>query len=236
MSAKKYISNGAKGIFVTGTDTGVGKTVVVGLLAKFLEEQGLKVITQKWIQTGDNHFSSDINRHLKLMGKSKKDLKQYLSLVAPYVFKFGASPHLAAAKEKKVIRADKIKASFKRLADNFDCVIVEGVGGSLVPINKKRLVIDIAGDLGLRTLVVAANKLGAINHSLLTIEAIRRRKMNLIGLVFNNLDRKVDKQITQDNPKIVELLSQVKVLGVLPYLKDGEALYKRFTRIAKKII
>lgn len=225
-----------KGIFVTGTDTGVGKTVVAGLLARFLEEKGYRVITQKWIQTGNQGFSSDIATHLKLMKKSKKDVKQYFSLMAPYIFNLAASPHLAAAKQRKTVRVEKIKSSFKQLASNFDFVIVEGVGGALVPLNKKRLVIDIAGELGLKALVVVANKLGAINHSLLTIEAIRKRKMKMAGLIFNNIDSKVDKKIIKDNPIVIKALGQEKILGSLPYLKEKEALYKKFAPIAKGIL
>jgi dethiobiotin synthetase len=221
-----------KAIFVTGTDTGVGKTLIVGLLAKFLQDRGLRVVTQKWIQTGDQGFSSDIKVHLKLMGK----LKSYLSLQSPYVFKLPASPHLAAGKEKKKISSAKIKSSFKALARKFDLVIVEGVGGSLVPFSKKKLVIDIARDLKLPVLIVAANKLGAINHTLLTIEALRRRKMPTIGLILNNISLKQNKTILKDNPRIIKSISQERILGILPYSKNKDLLYKKFVPIGKKII
>ena len=86
-----------KAVFITGTDTEVGKTVVTGLLAKFLLDRGQKVITQKWIQTGCEDFPEDIASHLKLMGVAEETVAQYLPLMAPYVFKLPASPHLAAA-------------------------------------------------------------------------------------------------------------------------------------------
>ncbi|MCF7908061.1 MAG: dethiobiotin synthase [Candidatus Omnitrophica bacterium] len=206
------------GIFVTGTDTGVGKTIVTSLLARFLKEKSYRVATQKWIETGC------------------RNLNKPCPLTRTYRFKFPASPHLAARSEKRSIQEVKIKRSFKLLAKNFDFVIVEGIGGALVPFSKKRLVIDIAKDLNLPTIVVVANKLGAINHTLLTIEAIRKRKMKIIGLVFNNLKPKENKIVVKDNPQIVKAISQEKILGILPYSRSKNFLYKKFIPIGKKLI
>lgn len=192
------------GIFITGTDTGVGKTVATGLLAKFLLEQRVSVITQKWAQTGGGR-GADIDRHLKLMGIKKSQIRQYLPYIQPYVFKFPGSPHLAARLEGKKIDPEKIKKSFRFLASKFDFVLVEGSGGVLVPFDNNRFLIDIARDLGLAVLIVAANKLGAINHTLLTIEAVKKRKMNLLGVVFNNYRSKDSKIILRDNLKILKL-------------------------------
>ena len=207
-----------KGIFVTGTDTGVGKTVVTGLLARFLKEKGYRVITQKWIETGC------------------RNLNKPEPLKRPYCYKFPASPHLAARREKRNIQEAKIKRSFKLLAKNFDFVIVEGIGGALVPFSKKRLVIDIAKDLNLPTIIVVANKLGAINHALLTIEAIRKKKMKIVGLVFNNLKSKENKIILKDNPQIVKAISREKILGILPYSRSKNYLYRKFISIGKKLV
>lgn len=151
---------GARGIFITGTDTGIGKTVCCGLLARYLADRGHRVITQKWVQTGNKDFSLDTNLHLKLMKRRKKEIKDYLSYVAPYTFKFAASPHLAASLEKKKVQVAKIKQSFKVLAQRFDFVIVEGIGGALVPLNRKKLLLDLVKELNLPLLIVAGNKLG----------------------------------------------------------------------------
>jgi len=223
-----------KGIFVTGTDTGVGKSIVTGLLAKYLREKGHKVITQKWVQTG-SRFSADINLHLKIMGISKSAIKEHLDCVCPYIFKLPASPHLAAKAEKKKIEIARIKQSFKSLSAKFDFVIVEGIGGALVPVNEKRLVIDIARELGLPVLVVAQNKIGAINHILMTIEVLKQRKMNILGIVFNNCLGQ-NKLILQNNPEIVRKITRQKILGVLPWNKRLDLLYKEFLPIAAKII
>jgi len=225
-----------RGMFIIGTDTGVGKTIICGLLARYLLDKGHRVITQKWIQTGSKNLPLDINTHLKLMGVRKASLKKYLSLMSPYIFKLPASPHLAAYKEKKSIRPDKIKKSFRELAKNFDSVIVEGIGGALVPFSKKNLVIDIARELNLSVVIVAANKLGAINHTLLTIEAIKRRKIKIIGLIFNNVNSRGNKIILKDNPQIIKSLGREKTLGILPHIKNKDLLSKRFLPIGKSIL
>ncbi len=222
-----------KAIFVTGTDTGVGKTVVTGLLARFLKEKSYSIITQKWIQTGSVGFSSDIDSHLKIMGCDGNDIRNYLPYVSPYIFKTSCSPHLASKIEGKRISAERIKRSFKILSREFDFVIIEGIGGALVPFNEKRLVIDIAKELDLPVLVVAQNKLGVINHVLLTIEALKNRGMKMLGIIFNNAKGE-NKKILADNPRIIKALSGEKILGVLPWMKNYDKLYKEFIPIGDR--
>ena len=224
----------AETIFVTGTDTGVGKTLVVGLLARYLLDRGRSVITQKWIQTGSGDFPEDIAAHLQLMGRQTSDIQEYLPYVAPYTFRLPASPHLAAEAEKKKIEASKIKAGFAKLSASFDTVIVEGLGGALVPFNRKELVIDIAEELALPVIIVAKNKLGAINHTLLTIAAVRARNMEISGVIFNS-DEDTDKIIADDNPEIIKALTGERILGTLPWSKDPDLLHKTFKPIGDKI-
>ncbi len=225
-----------RAIFVTGTDTGVGKTIVTGCLAKYLKSRGHSVITQKWIQTGCNSFDFplDIKAHLDIMGRDKNGIKSYLKHVAPYIFRPAYSPHLASQIENKRINADKIKKSFQLLAHKFDFVIIEGIGGALVPFNKKRLVIDIVKDLNLAVLIVAQNKLGAINHTLLTIEALKTRNIKILGIIFNNLKGQ-DKQIIEDNPRIIKKITGQKILGILPWRKSHSKLHRDFFPIAERI-
>ena len=224
-----------KAVFISGTDTGVGKTIVSGLLARYLCEKGYRTTTQKWVQTGSRKFSPDVALHLKLMGAQTKRMRQYNSLVCPYVLNFAGSPHLAASYQGKVIRIETIKKSFYSLVRNFDFVVVEGVGGALVPFNRKKLIIDVVKDLRLPVIIVAANKLGAINHTLLTLEALRARKMKIIGVVFNNNRKGENKIIARDNPRIVKELSKENVLGILPWESNKDLLYKKFVPIGKKI-
>ena len=182
-------------IFVAGTDTGVGKTVVMELLARRLSSRGYKVATQKWVETG--------------VAKSQ----------AVCSFKLAASPHLAARREGKKVNIKKIKESLRKLSNDHDFVLVEGTGGLLVPLDEKSLFIDIVNELKLPVLLVSANRLGTINHTLLSMEALKKRKMKVLGVVFNNISRKENKLILKDNPKIVKRFRKVPV-AVLPFMKE----------------
>lgn len=169
-----------KAIFIAGTDTGVGKTVMTKLVAQYLSALGHRVAIQKWVETG--------------VTKSP----------AIFSFKRPASPHLAAKREGKKINIAKIKSEFKKLARNFDVVVVEGTGGLMVPVTEKVLLIDIVKELKIPVLLVSANRLGTINHTLLSLEALKVRKMKVLGVVFNSISPKENKLILKDNPEIVK--------------------------------
>ena len=225
-----------RAIFITGTDTGVGKTVVAGLLGRFLIEKKIDVITQKWIQTGCSSFSDDVAFHLEMMGKTEKDISPYLSDVTPYILSFPSSPHLAAEIAGKHIDTARIEESFYTLQKDFEVVLVEGSGGLMVPINEEKMMIDVVRKLNLPVLIVAENKLGAINQTVLTVEALRRRDMQILGIVFDRCSEGGDEQILKDNPKIIRKLTGVEVLGEAPFTKDIAELYKAFRPIGQKIL
>ena len=223
-----------KAVFITGTDTGVGKTVVTGLLARFFLKKGSSIITQKWIGTGSRGFSADIQTHLKLMNKPKAYIKDHLEYVCPYTFKAACSPHLAAESEGKKISSNKIKKDFKLLNKVFNFVLVEGVGGVLVPFDKSHTVIDIVKDLHLPVLIVVGNKLGAINHTLLTVEALKKRKIDVLGMVFNNFPKQ-DQKILADNQRIIKSITKYEVFGALNRRTDHNKLHEDFIPIGEKI-
>ncbi|UCD51170.1 MAG: dethiobiotin synthase [Phycisphaerales bacterium] len=224
-----------RAVFITGTDTGVGKTMVAGLLARYLRAQGHQAVTQKWVQTGTCDFPSDLPTHLDLMDVKREAFQAYEADMNPYALELAASPHLAAAHENIRIDTRKIVASFRRLSRRFDTVIVEGAGGILVPLNRKKLFVDLVESLALPVVVVAANKLGAINHTLLTLEALRRRSITVLGVVFNTLDRQQDEIVLRDNPKIVHAFARTPILGQLPWSTDFKRLYHDFEPVAKRI-
>ena len=205
-------------IFIAWTDTSVGKTVVTGLLARHLTEKGYRVATQKWVRTG-------------CRGRTDK-----VSALEPYKFKFPASPHLASRLERRRIDIGKVINSTKAFSRRFDFVIIEGTGGLMVPLNEKTMIIDTVKALKIPVLLVAANKLGAINHALLSVEALRRRNIKIIGTIFNNLFKNENRIILEDNPKIIEKLSGVKTLGILLYAKNPLTLEARFSKIGDRII
>ena len=211
-----------KGVFITGTGTGVGKTVVCGLLAGFLRARGMRVTTQKWVETGVTDGSSDIDVHRRLMGDPGPAPEPPRADRCPYRFPLPASPHLAAARDGRRVDPAVIEAAYRRLAETHDVVLVEGAGGFLVPLSEELLTGDLVARIGLPVLVVAGNRLGGVNDALLTVEAVRRRGVPLWGLVFNRLSGEGDgaAEVLADNPRIVAKITQAPVLGEVPFLSD----------------
>lgn len=182
-------------IFVSGIDTDAGKTYATGYLAKELIKKGKKVATVKFIQTGCEGFSEDIIVHRKIMGEV---LPEDQSLVtSPIIFTYPASAQLAARIDNEPIDLSKIDNSLVELKEKYDVILVEGAGGLMVPITDDFLSIDYPLTRQLPVILVTNGILGSINHTLLSLEAIRNRDMRLYALCYNTyFDR--DKIITED--------------------------------------
>ncbi len=188
---------------VLGTGTNCGKTFVTGLLTKHFKEQGIKVITQKWVQTGSKSFSPDVKTHLKIAGIPFSEIKKYQEFVNPYCFKFPASPHLAARIENQRINPDKIIKAYQELTTKYELVIAEGAGGVLVPLTEDILLVDLVKKMNLPVVLVVDNKLGAINETLLSVEALEKRKIKILGLVLNQKTKNVPLEILEDNIRVI---------------------------------
>lgn len=174
-----------KSYFITAIDTEIGKTVVTGLLAKQLYQEHPSVITMKVAQTGCEKYSEDIEQHRRLMGISRQAVDEQ-GLTCPYVFPFPASPHLSAALVDKRIEVDVIKDALAQLQRQYHRVLVEGVGGLMVPLNDEVLLIDLMQHLGLPVILVTSGQLGSINHTLLSLSALKQRQIPLHSVIFNH--------------------------------------------------
>jgi len=178
--------------FITGIDTGIGKTVATGLAARYYHRQGKKVITQKLVQTGRKRFiPDDILEHRRLMEiptltEDAELPDKNTSLTCPYSFAYPASPHLAARLENRMIEPEKITLFTEILQNRFDILFLEGVGGFLVPLTPHLLTADYVAQQHYPVILVTSGRLGSINHTLLTIEAVRQRNLSLACLVFNH--------------------------------------------------
>jgi dethiobiotin synthetase len=228
-----------KGVFVTGTGTGVGKTVVCGLLAGFLRTRGMRVTTQKWVETGGTDGPSDIDVHRRLMGGPGPAPEPPPADRRPYRFSLPASPHLAAAREGRRVDPAVLEAAYRRLEGTHDAVLVEGAGGFLVPLSEELLTGDLVARIGLPVLVVAANRLGCVNDALLTVEAVRRRGIPLLGLVFNRLPGEgggTRAEAQADNPRIVAEISRAPVLGEVPPLPDPARGAEAFAPVGRAFL
>ncbi|MFA9486107.1 MULTISPECIES: dethiobiotin synthase [Moraxella] len=172
--------------FITGIDTDIGKTYATGILARHLMLHGNSVITQKLIQTGvTGDIADDIITHRKLMGIKLHEL-DIDGTTCPIVLTKPASPHLSARLENRSLNTDIITHATKKLHTHFDIVLLEGAGGVLAPITDNLLTLDYIATQCYPVIVVTSARLGSINHTLLTLEAIRSRGLTLFGMVFNH--------------------------------------------------
>ncbi len=184
-------------VFVTAIDTGVGKTVVTGLVARYLAHRGRRVITQKIAQTGCRGLSEDIAAHRVLMGM-KMTAEDERGLTCPYVLEYPASPHLAAAMEGRPIDPRVIAAATDALAERYEDVVIEGVGGIEVPLADTMTTLDYVAVQGYPLIVVSSPRLGSINHTLMTLRAARTQGLDVWGIVYNR-DNEQDAQIADDS-------------------------------------
>lgn len=220
-----------KGFFVTGTDTGVGKTEVAAYLAKKLSENGSRVGVMKPIATGVKKICKDAEILRKR--SFSKDPMHYIN---PVSMKLPLAPLIAGRIEKKKIDMKVIWDRFKKLSANSDVLIVEGIGGVMVPIckigKKTFYVLDMILKMKLPVIIVARPHLGTINHTLMTIRVLQSRNIKIAGIIFNHTSRIKRDLSIKTNPAIIEKLSGVRVLGIMYYHRDRN---KRRMRWLKKI-
>jgi dethiobiotin synthetase len=172
-----------QGIFITGTDTGVGKTMVACALLRKHAAAGLRAVGMKPVAAGGGEDNDDL---VALAAAGNVDAP--LSARCPYPFKDAIAPHLAARAVGVVIDLHRIQKSYEELGACADRVVVEGAGGALAPLGERIDMLDIARALRLPALMVVGVRLGCLNHALLTSLAIRARGLNLVGWIANSID------------------------------------------------
>ena len=183
-------------IAVAGIDTDAGKSVVTGLLARHLLDQGKAVTTLKLVQTGCSGTAEDIVQHRRLMGQALTDWDRD-GTTCPYVFPFPASPLLAARMAGAVIDTAVLDRSIETLRQRHEWLLVEAAGGLLVPLQEHLLLLDYLAAKQLPLILVTSPRLGSINHTRLSLEALRTRSVPLVGLVYN-LHGDHPREIVQD--------------------------------------
>ncbi len=188
-------------VFVSGIDTGVGKTVAVGLMARWLLKRGVNVATVKLVQTGNRGYSEDLELHRNFMGKKLPE--DALGLTAPQIFAFPSSPHLAAAREGRTVDVESIRSACRTLAGRYDIVLAEGAGGLAVPLTEELLTVDFAAAERWPFILVTSGKLGSLNHTILSLECAAARKLYLCGIVFN-YSPGADPEIDADSERVIK--------------------------------
>ncbi len=211
-------------IFITGTDTGVGKTVLTTLLLLHLRNSGIKALAMKPFCCGD---SDDIEAIKRIQGD---ELPQ--ELLNLYYFKEPLAPSVAARNERKTIHWNLVVAAIRRARNRCECLIVEGIGGALVPITKHLTIADLAVALDSEVSVVAKNKLGTLNHTFLTIEALRNRGIRRMKIIL--MGQSTNDASTKTNARtIAETVENIDVF-TLPFLLMASDLESRKASRSKK--
>ena len=205
-----------RGLFVTGTDTGVGKTFVTGGLARLLCSRGLRVGVMKPIETGCARHGDDLVPSDAWQLMTAAGGQQDLSSVCPYRFEAALAPDVAARLEGCTIEPEVIQSRFQAIASSHDVVLVEGAGGLLVPIRGRYTMADLAVDLGLPMLVVTASRLGAVSHTLLTLAHAQSRDLTVAAYVLNQLSRETDDAMST-NADLLARSTDVPCAGVIEW-------------------
>lgn len=218
------------GFFITGTDTGVGKTALSALLLAELRRRGINATPMKPVQTGCKVPGSvfrvsgselrvpDLDYSLSMAGMTIPE--ETRSLMSPYRFEPACSPHLAAELAGTEIEIATIVNAAQKLASEYDRIIIEGAGGVLVPLNRYETMLDLMKALSLPVILAARPGLGTINHTLLSIRALKAAGLEIAGIVFIASEEGELGLIEEDNAVTIEQFEAVPVLGTIPFCRQ----------------
>ncbi|OIQ92968.1 ATP-dependent dethiobiotin synthetase BioD 1 [mine drainage metagenome] len=205
-------------LFITGTDTDVGKTLVTGALLHAYARQGKKVVGMKPVAAGCEAIPGGLRCGDVVQLQANSNVAAPLNLVNPYSFAPPIAPHIAAVQSGAEIDLDHIVSCFQALRKMADVVLVEGAGGLMVPLNARQDIADLAAMLDLPVILVVGIRLGCINHALLTVQAIRQKNLRLAAWVANQIDPGM--QSFDENVQALEARLNVPLLGIVPYLTN----------------
>lgn len=217
------------GLIIVGTDTAVGKTLTTGLLIRGLQQRGFRPGVMKPIETGvpnSQEGQSDAERLQALLPEPDS-----LSYISPYRFPAPLSPLVSARLAGQTIEISTILSAYRALTSQHDCMLIEGIGGVMVPLTLKQDFRDLIGALALPCLIVARAALGAVNHTLLTIRALEEQHIPIMGIVFNtpleaNPSPNVSLQAASTVEQIKELTT-IPVFGRVEFYKDLSQKWER---------
>tara|TARA_B110000438_G_scaffold66552_1_gene67063 strand:- start:7 stop:693 length:687 start_codon:yes stop_codon:yes gene_type:complete len=218
-----------KSIFITGTDTDVGKTYVTAGLAIMLRKMGMDVGVMKPFAAGLVQKKGYKSEDVEILSKSAQ-INDPETLVNPQFFPIPASPYTAWKKLKIKPKIALVLSSFKKLTNMHEMILVEGMGGILTPILKDYYITNLIKDMKISTIIVTRSKVGTLNHTLMTVKMCEKYKIPIKGIIINNFDG--DGYPINQLKKDLEDLTGIKVLGSIPFISDmsDKSLYKIFKK------
>lgn len=206
------------GFFITGTGTEVGKTIVTASLTLGFNRHGIQCCPVKPIASGGEWTGDTLISGDAILYKRLAELKEPLNQLNPFCLEYPASPHFAAEWENVSIPVQALIDETKQISERYGAVLIEGAGGWLVPLQDRFFMRDLAKAFGLPIIVVSANVLGTINHTLLTVESIRQSGQTVAGVIFTYPIAVEDRQIAQNNIRTIINHAEINFLGEIPHL------------------
>ena len=216
-----------KGIFITGTDTGVGKTYVAAGLIRALRGKGLSVCPLKPVETGCRLKNGELIPQDTLRLVRASGVQEPLGFVNPFRMRSPLAPAVASEIEGVLIDRKRIISAYTGMNRKYDVTVVEGAGGIMVPVTGNYLFLHLVRDLNIPLVIVARPGLGTINHTLLTLASALREKLNVLGVIINYTVRKKRGLPEKTNPEVIEKLGGVPLLATVPYLKGSSVDRRR---------
>ena len=217
-----------KSLFITGTDTDVGKTYITAGLAITLRKMSIDVGVMKPFAAGVAQKKGFQSEDVEILSNAAQ-INDSESLVNPQFFPISASPYTAWKKLKIKPKIPLILSSFKKLSKMHEMMLVEGMGGTLTPILKNYYVTNLIKDMKITAVIVTRSKVGTVNHTLMTVMMCQKYKIPIKGIIINNFDKGYPiNQLKKD----LESLTGIKVLGSIPFIKDmsDKSLYRIFKK------
>jgi dethiobiotin synthetase len=215
-------------LFITGTDTDVGKTYVTAGLAASFYEMGIDIGVMKPFAAGTAQKNGFKSEDVKILSDAAH-VSDPENLINPQFFPIPASPYTAWKKLKIKPKIATVLSSFKKLSKLHDTILVEGMGGVMTPILKDYFITNLIKEMKIPTIIVTRTKVGTVNHTLMTVMMCQKYKIPIKGIIINNFDNGYPiNQLTKD----LENLTGVKVLGSVPFIKNmsNASLYKIFKK------
>ena len=217
-----------KSLFITGTDTDVGKTYITAGLAITLRKMSIDVGVMKPFAAGVAQKKGFKSEDVEILSNAAQ-INDSESLVNPQFFPISASPYTAWKKLKIKPKIPLILSSFKKLSKMHEMMLVEGMGGTLTPILKNYYITNLIKDMKIPAVIVTRSKVGTVNHTLMTVMMCQKYKIPIKGIIINNFDKGYPiNQLKKD----LESLTGIKVLGSIPFIKDmsDKSLYGIFKK------
>lgn len=224
----------SKGYFISGTDTGVGKTVVTACLLALFRKQGVDTGIMKPVETGvDPECSSEANSDAKFL-LAVSGHQDAIEEVCPIRLKPAAAPLQAARMTDQALDIDSIMKNFGKLQSRHDQMLVEGIGGLMVPLKPDYFIIDLIRDMSLPLIIVSRVTLGTLNHTLLTLKAAQSAGIEIAGIILNCGENRPLNEVEQEQADLIQKLSRVPVLGECPFI-DPVSVEQFDDKLAKEI-